>query len=215
MQNVVFAKPFNIRDRLAERGLEEGPLLDAIRQGYVAFISCTDNHPPFSKGLIAWAETVRALRDYLVPAGWRRSDQKNYSMVVEPAGRLAIVVATGDDGTGRSETTPSTKAPKGPSTIDAVVINRQLSLFVEPELVLSGELPSEDNDDRETWFLLVHRSQGQVRCELSLPLSMGPDGYINGWKERIILGPITLDGDVFDVNPPAVPDITIPIERRL
>lgn len=34
-------------------------------------------------------------------------------------------------------------------------------------------------------------------------------------EERIILGPITLDGDVFDVNPPAVPDITIPIERRL
>ena len=72
MQNVVFAEPFNIRDRLAELGLEEGPLLDAIRQGYVAFISCTDNHPPFSKGLIAWAETVRGLKCIKVREGFNR-----------------------------------------------------------------------------------------------------------------------------------------------
>lgn len=199
--------------RLAQLGLEEERLLDAVRQGYVAFISCTQNHPPLIRGIWAWGETVRALRDYVLPLGWTRSDENNYSVVVEPSGRIAIAVATGDDGTGRTECTPSTKASKGPSTADAVITNRQMSLFTEPESDPSPASVSEQVDERVTWILLVCRSQDEVRCELSLPLSMGVDGKIDGWSERILLGPLPLGGDLVEVVPPTVPDITVNVQR--
>jgi hypothetical protein len=34
--------------------------------------------------------------------GWRRSEENKYSIVVDPAARMAIAVAPGDEGTGRT-----------------------------------------------------------------------------------------------------------------
>ena len=40
--------------------------------------------------------------------------------MINPAGTVAIAVATGDDATGRAEFQPTTKSSKGPSTVSAL-----------------------------------------------------------------------------------------------
>jgi hypothetical protein len=199
---------FEVQNRLTELGIEEEQLRNAVERGFIAFISCTANHPRLVRGIWAWGETVRALRDYLLPAGWSRSDENNYSIVIHPDGELAIAVATGGVGTGRADSVPTTKAPKGPNTLAAVTLN-QFSLFPEE--------PSEHAQQREarvTWILLIHRSDKGVWSELSLPSSMDRDGYIDHWQERILLGSIPIGGDSVEALPPPVPEITIDIERR-
>jgi hypothetical protein len=206
----------DVNTRLADLGLNEVQLAEIVRRGYVAFASCTPNDPPLYPGFSAWATMVRSLREYLLP-GWERSDENNYSLVINPAGTMAIAVATGDDATGQPDTIPTTKSSKGPSTVEAVTSNQmQLELpYVFPP-VAAPTRPANSDDQRMTWILLVHRAQGEVRCELSLPTSMGADGRVDGWRERIILNAIPTDPDVLEITPPQppLPDITVDVKRR-
>lgn len=206
-------EPGAVADRLAALGLEEGPLRDIVKMGYVAFASCTPNDPPLFPGFSAWATMVRGLREYLLPA-WERSDENNYSLVINPAGTIAIAVATGDDATGRSSAVPTTKSSKGPSTAEAVTSN-QMQIALPYEFPPIAARPEWSSEPRMTWILLVHRAPREVRCELSLPTSMGIDGRVDGWRERIILGAIPTDGDALEIAPPAPsPDIIVDVKRR-
>ena len=163
--------------------------------------------------VIERAAAVRGLRDVLVPSGWLRSNEGNYSVVVNPVGTMAIAVATGDDATGLADRSPTTKARKGPSTLYAVSSNQlQLGLFPGDESPLPSAVSVGSATDCMTWILLVHRTRGEVRCELSLPSSMG-DGYIEAWHERILLTPVPIDSEV-SVNVPDQPDIAIEIKRK-
>lgn len=206
----------DVQSRLTQLGLEETRIADVVRRGYIAFISCTVNDPPLFPGFSAWARMVRGLREYLVPQDWERSDDNNYSLVVNPSGTIAIAVATGDEATGCRDATPTTKSSRGTCTIDAVTVNSsQLSLFDFPPLP-SEVQAAKSGDKRLTWILLVHRSTNEIRCELSLPRSMGDDSRFDSWQERIILGSIPIDSDMIDVLPstPPQPDVTVAIKRR-
>lgn len=200
--------------RLAELGLEEGRLAEVVARGYVAFASCTPNHPSQYPGLSAWAAMVCALREYLLPEGWDRCNDSNYPLTINPDGTIAIVVATGDDATGKHDAVPTTKSKKGTNTLDAVATNhQQLELF--PAL----PVPSASGTDERhmTWILLVHRAQGELRAELSLPTSMGEDYRVNGWRERIILRAVQTDPAALanTPTPPApAPDIVVDVKRR-
>jgi len=206
----------DVDNRLAELGLEEPPIAEIVRRGYVVFASCTPNDPPLFPGFSAWASMVRGLREYLLPE-WERSDENNYSLVINPTGTIAIAVATGDEGTGRQDATPTTKSSKGPSTVEAVASNQlQLDLpFVFPPVEVPAR-PAAADKQRMTWILLVHRAQGEVRCELSLPSSMGTDGRVDRWEERIILKAIPTDPEVMEITPPQpqLPDINVDVKRR-
>lgn len=207
----------DVNTRLAELGLEETRLAEIVRRGYVAFASCTPNDPPLYPGFSAWATMVRALREYLLPE-WERSDENNYSLVINPAGTVAIAVATGDDATGQSDAIPTTKSSKGPSTVEAVTSNQmQLELPYEFPPVAAPARPANPDEQRMTWILLVHRALGEVRCELSLPTSMGVDGRVDGWRERIILGAVPTDPEILEITPaqPLQPDITVDVKRRV
>jgi hypothetical protein len=208
----------DVESRLAELGLEEARIAEIVERGYVAFASCTLNDPPLYPGFSAWATMVRALREYLLPLGWERSDENNYSLVINPDGAVAIAVATGDDATGQAGFQPATKSSKGPSTAGAVTSNQlQLDLIFPPIEVPVLARSSASEAQRMTWILLVHRAQGEVRCELSLPTSMGPDGRVDGWQERIILGAIPTDPEVLEITPltpPHQPDVNVDVKRR-
>ena len=217
MPQIVHVEVAPVRSRLADLGLEQEPLADVVRRGYYAFISCTANDPPLYPGFTAWAQMVRALREYLLPRQWQRSDENNYSLVVNPGGRVAIAVATGEEGTGRPDATPTTKSSKGPSTVEAVTVNQaQLALPYDLPPLPAPAQPADPEDRRMTWILLVHRALDEVRCELSLPLSMGGDGRIEAWQERIILGAVPVDPEILDITPPVqpLPDITVDVKRR-
>jgi hypothetical protein len=208
---VIHTEPHEAAVRLADLGLEEEPLRTVIARGQLAVDSCTTNHPRLFPPLAGWAETVRALREYGATLGWTIADDSNYARTLDPTGRIAIVVATGNEYTGVANSTPSTKAAKGPNTVEAVLVNSgQMEMFPNPR-----EAPEqhEHDDQRATWILLVYRGAGETRAELSLPVAI-EDGRVTEWRERIILRPLTRDSETLTVEPPVQPDLDVQIRRR-
>jgi len=212
-----YSGPIDLASRLAELGLEEEILLQAVQRGQAAWANCTANHPPLYRGISAWAETVSALRELLLPKGWKRSEQGNLPLTVDEAGKLAITVSTGDEQTGLSEGSPCTKSSKGPRTAIAVEVNAlQLQLFGDIRLRPED---LESINGQMTWILLFHRdlAASELRCELSRPVNMNVDGQVDGWAERIILGPTSFDTDKILVPPsevPQTPNIVVEVRRK-
>jgi hypothetical protein len=161
--------------------------------------------------IAAWAETIAAVRENLAPLGWTRSELKNYSRAADAAGRIAIAVAAGNEETGRADRNPSTKTAKGARTVEALIVNQaQLQLFEDS----TTAEPPEGDDERVTWLLLMYRGESEIRCELSLPVAIGPDMKVSQWQERIILRSISLDGDIEEIEPPTLPNIDVEVKRR-
>lgn len=214
MKQVTRHEIADVTTRLAELGLDQMDLLEAVMQGMFARSECTPNDPPLFAGFTTWARTVRVLREKLIPKHWTRSDEGNYPLVVNPVGNRAIAVATGDESTGIAMANPMTKSPKGPRTQSAIEVNQyQSSLFdAFPEF----EIPETPHNDRVTWILLQHydQSKKEVRFELSLPSSYS--GKVDGWSERIILNTLPFDPTTVIPVPtvPNLPDIDIPLIRR-
>jgi hypothetical protein len=210
----VVAVGIDARRRLADLGLAEEPLLDVVRRGFAAAAACTANHPIQLPGILAWGETICALREYLLPVGWQRADDGLLPLTANRSGTHAITVATGDEDTGRVEGSPCTKSKKGPLVQSAVSVNHlQLEMFPMP-VALRGS----DATGRMTWLLLIHRDRSahELRAELSQPISVGEDSRVDGWAERIILKPIPFDEDLSIAPAPAPsgPDVVVEIKRR-
>jgi hypothetical protein len=206
----VLSETPEISSRLARLGLNESELGQAVMRGLLARSEVTPNHPPLYAGFITWGATVCALREVLLPKGWERSDEGNYSTVLHPSRAFAIAVATGDENTGNPTANPMTKSPKGPNTRSAIAVNFSQSL-------LFPELPAlVDNDENKlTWILLISHLNGNVKSELSLPINC--EGKINGWRERIMLPDIDLDPTqlfAIDRVMPNLPDIDIEVRRK-
>ena len=210
---IVCVQTEEVQERLAALGVSQEALCGAVSRGYLAFANCTENHPRMFPAIAAWAETVAAVRENLAPLGWTRSELKNYSRAIDAAGRVAIAVAAGNEETGHAEGSPSTKTAKGARTVEAVVINQaQLLLFEDPAPAAEA---AEGLDERVTWLLLMHRARNEVRCELSLPVAIGPDMRVSQWRERIILGSVSLDGEPEEIRLPELSDIDVEVRRRL
>lgn len=202
--------PKSVADRLAELGLEEGRLREAIYQGHLQRTRLTRNHPTIYHGLNMWGEVVAALREQLRPLEWVREDIGSYALTVHEDLKLAIAVASGDEGTGDPSAHPSNRSRKGRNTVDAIEANRQLELF--------EQLPPQSDKEAsyQTWVLMHHTDhmRSEIRVELSLPLCIGSDGKITDWAERIILNSIPFDDQLLEINPPSGPDIDIDIQRK-
>jgi hypothetical protein len=192
--NLTRIAPADVDSRLGQLGLQAEALVAAVQRGFGAWASCTAHHPPLLPGVLHWGETLGALREYLCGRGWTRSDQGNLSLAISRGGQLAIAVSTGDEGTGKAECTPCTRSSKGPRTAAAVDTNAQLAFW--PESTMLSEEEADALNSRETWLLLFHRDMTarEVRSELSLPVALGTDGRVDGWRERILLTPFSFDG---------------------
>jgi hypothetical protein len=200
-----------IVSRLAALGLNESELAQAVMRGILARSEATPNHPPLYAGFVTWGITVCALRELLLPKGWERNDEGNYSTVVHPSHTFAIAVATGDENTGNPNANPMTKSPKGPSTRSAVAVNLNQSLLF-PDL---PALADDEDENRLTWILLISHVNGKVKSELSLPINC--EGKVDGWRERIMLPDIDLDPtQSISIDPvmPNLPDIDIDVRRK-
>lgn len=213
----VYSESWDVNRRLAELGLEEVLLTRPVQRGLAAWASCTPNHPPISPGSWAWAETVCALREELAPSRWERSNEVNLPLTINPEKTVAICVNTGDEDTGLKVGAPCTGSAKGPKTRKAVLENLgQTVLFID-------ELPTPEllnKSGRAMWILLMYRDKKarEVRCELSRPISINAQGYVDGWAERIILSPTPFDEDLIsltdDGNGPQSPEIDLDIKKR-
>ncbi len=213
----IYTEPADVNRRLAELDLEEGILLRAAERGWVAFASCTLNHPPAIPGIWAWGETICSLGEQLVPRGWDRINESMWPLVVNKGGTVALSAATGNENTGNKDEDPLTSSAKGPKTVNAIFANRRQ--LVDPRMLL-GPIDPIDSPGRATWLLLVHRDIGarQMRSELSRPISMDSEGRVDGWAERIILTPRQLDGIPETLlggdDGPQGREITVEIRRR-
>jgi hypothetical protein len=216
----IYEAPLDVNRRLMQLGgLTSGLLLEAARRGFGAFAACTPHHPRNFPGLAAWAETIRALGDLLVPApfNWARIEDTGQPLVLSPTGAIAITVAGADENTGRAQgADPRTTSSKGSPTIRAISQNR----YLFPELEEDALQRLQKREKRSTWFLLIHRDvvAGEMRCELSKPIAMGEDRHIIGWSERIILDRTDFDSSLVagipngDNEPTA--EIIVEIKRR-
>lgn len=215
MQASVRKSPLEVKKALASLGLTDELLRVAITKGEVARDSCTDNDPPNAPGFDAWARTVRALRETLIPKGWKRNDDAMLSTVVSPDGSVAIAVVTGDEGVGEADRIPHTKYPRGAAT-EAAVTRNQRWLF--PEMNKAQEEADEKKLKQITWMLLRRRSKDKdkesVFAELSLPASMTKGGEVTRWLTRIILEPIAIEPTVVIDDGQADEGIDVPVRRR-
>lgn len=203
----VHTDPDAVGSRLAELGLTRDALWSAVQEGYLARESCTQLDPPSFRGLTAWAVTTRALRKRLIPLGWTMSNAENFALTLSEFRSMAIVVATGDAGTGLMGASPRTNSEKGPKTLEAVAVNNQLDFFVTRQGSGSPERPL------TTWILLISFEGLSIRAELSKPNGCDSEGHICEWQERVILtGP---DGDTLPLRlPEAGPDFDVDVTRR-
>lgn len=222
MEELIISETIAVRNRLSELGLDEDVLIKSALQGQAAWASWTPHHPPMYRGISAWAETVKALRDQLVLKGWQKSDPGNWSLVINPDETIALAVAAGNECTGDPLREPSTKSGKGPRTEEAIKINKlQLNLF--PEMSVPDQ--AESAKARKTWWLLFSwdEESEELKCELSHPINIAEDGRIDGWAERIILSTTPLGGDDLVVGNDAgndgpqgnVVEIDVEVKRRI
>jgi hypothetical protein len=209
----------DINARLAELGLAQELLLQAAQRGLAAFAACTPHHPRNYPALASWAETFRGLSDLLVvhPYRWTKLDDNGQPQVHNPSGLIAITVAGGDSNTGRiGDAEPKTSASKGDTTSRAMLENA----YLFPEMEAEAQAKLEKMNRRQTWFLLVHRDlvAGEMRCELSMPISMSEDRRIDGWAERILLRPTSFDAALLQGIPdeptPLTDEVKIELKRR-
>jgi len=201
--NRVYKQKIEVADRLKELGLSEELLRQAATSGLVAWLNCSENHPPSFPGIVAWGEMVRSIREGLLPSGWLRVNDRNLPLTVNPDTRVALTASSGDDCTGIESKSPRTRNPKGSTTKELAESNAvQLGLFSDMGTTTGDgifelkELIAEVKK-WDTWLLLAYRDRiaSVVRYELSRPVNIGDDGRVDGWHERIILGEIPFDSD--------------------
>jgi len=209
---IIFEDPADAMRRLMELGVSLEAVQRAVKAGYVARITCSENDPPFIPGTEAWRYTVVTLREELRPLGWRKDDPGNYSLIINDTRRINIVVATGDNFTRRSHATPRTKSLKGLYT-EAATIRNCVDGDLFPETLTEELRRVAGLLEYPTWILLIYITDEEYRAELSLPVSMDGD-HISDWAERISIPDMPDDEGGLAMPEDQSPDIDVPVRRK-
>ena len=215
MTEVLLSKDWEVEQRLADLGLSIEGLHQVGRAAYRARANCSPAslYPPTYPGTAGWAMGVFTLRDIYLPKGWRAVDPGNFSMTINDERKIYIVVATGDENSGRPVgKTPTTKTPKGMKTEAAV--RWQGDLW--PEAVPNDAVSLNGVAKYTAFWLLLNFSKRQILIELSSPSDI-EGGKITAWHERIVLPSIDFEPSVEAVADSAdsgfAPDIDVSVQR--
>ena len=224
MNSPLPGKPQGDADLLGALGLTFEMFDRAAKEHLAAYFSCTELDPPTFPPTAAWAAGNRSIREQLVPK-WSWKNERNQPLVVNDAETIAITALSGDEKTGTDET-PSTRSPKGPVTAEAVEVNSAQTTFPFMENA-AAVMKSAKETGRTLWIFLIHKDfkKRELRSELSRPLDMSEDGYIDKWGNRIIFPAIPFDSsDGFTCDPDnpnsgnddggQSPEITVQIRKR-
>jgi hypothetical protein len=206
--------------RLAALGLTVDDLVSALMAGDAEARAWTEAAPPNMSGMARWGRTNEALRLGLARKSkdWTYRNPRNLPLTInEPLG-VAFVATSGDGGTGDPKWSPCTKYAKGVAVAKVVEQNEQLALFSEVDAQVGkalGEVAAESNGLR-TWIFLYRVTVEGIFSELSLPRNITDDGFIDKWRERIIV-PMYSFGDTVrttEARPDDGGDVTVTVERR-
>jgi hypothetical protein len=201
----------DVDEALGELGLAQSPFLTAALVGEIERASCTLLDAPNVPGLQQWTHCFRSLSTALVVLKWTRDDYQ----LISPASNIAIRVQSGNEDTGLQFGNPKNRTPKGATAVDAIAVNAQLELFAE--LPRAIKTPDESPEpSKATWFFLffTDSQKNELRCELSLPVSMDGSGHVTAWRTRIIMGSIPLDPVVSLPEPDFGPDVDVEVKRK-
>jgi len=214
VNTVLITKPIEVSNRLTALGVTEEILREAVEAGERARLTCTANHPRTTPGLLGWAESVKTLRDRLIPQGWTKREDGGLPTVVHPKGTVSLAVTTGDEGTGLEVGELKSKYTKGAAT--AAVVEMNFTQLGFDEGLLGPRLLNKVSSTMLTWYLVVRRLSHEIRFELSLPSGLGENGQVVDWKERIIFAPITLDDDAVKIDHTVeeADDIIVEVTRK-
>ncbi|MCH7744927.1 MAG: hypothetical protein IIC84_02510 [Chloroflexi bacterium] len=73
----IFKEPASVKSRLFELGLTPEALLYSIEYGVRHKFECTPFDPRSLGGFLIWGKGTGALREKLVPAGWKPTNKNN------------------------------------------------------------------------------------------------------------------------------------------
>lgn len=214
MNTILRIKPIEVSNRLHELGVTEEILRQAVEAGERARLTCTANHPRTTPGFLGWAETVKVIRDRLIPEKWTKSDDGGLPTVVHPKGTVSVAVTTGDEGTGIEGSELKSKYTKGAATAAVIEVNHTQLGF--DEQLLGPRVLKKPSGTMLTWYLVIRRLPHEIRFELSLPSGLGENGQVVDWKERILFAPITLEDDAvkIDQSVEEADDIVVEVTRK-
>lgn len=180
--------------RLAQMGLRVAYLEAAVRRGHDVASRCLPVHPKTYRGQVMWAETVGELRTQVFDLNdrWDQGQTDNYETAYHSERSIAIAVVGGDANTGvRAFNPPRAARKRGPITAKRLVRN---AMGQQPFDLPEFKVPPQDDELCVTWFYLLRARKEEMYSELSLPLSLGEDGRIGLWAERIILPKVSFAG---------------------
>lgn len=187
---LVIDDPEQLNVRLSELGLKLEWLTSAALRGDAGAGASTALHPPGDPGFRRWSDTTAGLRANVLPHSWEMSNALNYCTVFNRATRTAIVVMAGDVFTGSRLGTPRSRYPKGIATESRIGINNgQQSFF--PQMKSPAEILEADC---VTYALVQFDGAEGIQLELSQPSSMSASGYVNDWRERLLLPTVNPQG---------------------
>lgn len=176
-------------ERLPAFGLTVDVVASALGAADRESAHCSDLDPPILEGLLRWGRATRALREQLVPNGWAYDNPNNLARTIHPSGDFAVVLATGDEGTGLPGSGAGPRHARGSATEQAIHANGQLAFEFGSLLHLVATGRPAGPDHLQTWFLLYYAEPEHFRAELSLPRGIDR-GRITRWSERILLPPL-------------------------
>ncbi|MFT6920086.1 MAG: hypothetical protein ACJA2G_002734 [Cognaticolwellia sp.] len=164
---------------------------EALRRGLSARNRMTSNNPATSGGQYFYSEVVRALRELLMPFGYKKESIRNVELTINDSQGLAIYLCSGCDQTGNLAGVPQSITDKGDFTLDLFQLKYDdapnLDLF--PELLPQARPNNKLNCD--IWFLIHHfdKANNTVSAELARPVSYNKNGYVTGFDpdSRIII----------------------------
>lgn len=181
----IYETPAAAASRLAEIGVAMEALQRALADGHAKRIATSPNNAPQMPGTYAWAQTLCTLRDELLPREWRKADPSNFSLTINDARKINIVVESGDKFTRRAHASPRTKSLKG-LYIEAAALRNRLETDMFPETVAEELRRIAALLEYQTYILLVHITDDLYVAELSLPDAVEGNQIVS-WKERIFI----------------------------
>jgi hypothetical protein len=182
-------------DRLADLGLKVEEIHAALGVGVGESRTWSEAAPVAMAGMARWGRINEHLRISKSKQKWSYENPRNLPLTIHPTDVFAIVATTGDAQTGSDKgAPPTTKYAKGTTYQKVIEDNAyvQMSLFVDAEVgpVLHDVA---EEQPRATWILLYYVTERAVSAELSLPGSITDQGYVDYWRERILIPPYVIE----------------------
>lgn len=205
--------------RLTALGLTGEDLVSALKAGDAEARAWTEAAPPNMPGMARWGRTNEALRIGLAKKSkaWTYRNPRNLPLTINESVGVALVATSGDGGTGDPKWSPCTKYAKGVAVTKAVELNEQLALFSAVDAEVGKALGAvATSTSLRTWVYLYRVTSAGIYSELSLPETITDDGFIDKWRERIIVPMHPFEDTVIarESRPDDRGDVTVTVERR-